>query len=183
MFNCGGETRFSQDSQVYKARSYDLSVNLGRECAKRNIKVFIETSTGMVYKPESTPRTETDKLKPWTKLAKSKCEAEEALAKNDGLNLIVLRLAHIYGDYNKGSLATALCIARVYQDLESKMEFLYDADLKQNTVHVSDAARACWHAAVWYAGLQLPKPRRPAPIFNIVDHSKFSMSHHQDSLC
>ena len=50
---------------------------MGAEAARRGIKVFVESSTGMVYKPDSTPRKETDKLKPWSKLAKWKLQAEE----------------------------------------------------------------------------------------------------------
>ncbi|KAK3078672.1 hypothetical protein LTS18_006923, partial [Coniosporium uncinatum] len=95
VFNCGGETRYSQEDEVYRARSHALSVALGKEAAKRKIRCFVEASTGMVYKPDSTPRKETAKLKPWLKLAKWKLTAEEDLAKIQGLNLMVLRLAHV----------------------------------------------------------------------------------------
>jgi nucleoside-diphosphate-sugar epimerase len=99
VFNCGGETRFSQEEKVYELRSYGLSMTLGKEAAKRNIKCFTELSTGMVYKSDNTPRKETDKLKPWSNLAKWKLKAEEDLAKIEGLNLVVMRMAHVYGPY------------------------------------------------------------------------------------
>jgi hypothetical protein len=84
VFNCGGETRYSQDDEVYRLRSLQLSVIVGKEAAKRGVKVFIEVSVGMVYKSDSVPRKETDKTKPWMKMAKYKLMAEEELAKIEG---------------------------------------------------------------------------------------------------
>lgn len=84
MFNCGGETRLSQDDEVYKLRSLALSVALGKEAAKRGVKAFVELSTGMVYKSDSQSSKEGDKLKPWSKIAVYKLQAEEELAKIEG---------------------------------------------------------------------------------------------------
>jgi len=84
VFNCGGETRYSQEDEVYKVRSLALSLAVGGEAAKRGVKVFVELSTGMVYKPETAGRKETDKLKPWLRMAQYKLQAEEELAKIPG---------------------------------------------------------------------------------------------------
>lgn len=84
VFNCGGETKYSQEDEVYKLRSLALSVTLGKEAAKRGVNAFVELSTGMVYKPDSKPSKEGDKLKPWSKIAVFKLQAEEQLAKIDG---------------------------------------------------------------------------------------------------
>lgn len=123
----------------------------------------------MVYKPDQVPRKETDKLKPWLKLAKWKLQSEEELSKIEGLNLCVLRLANVYGPYASKSTGTVLCLARVYKHLDKEMKWLWDKDLRAHTVHVEDAVRACWTAAKW-------RERRgrmdgqPPPVFNIVDH-------------
>ena len=69
---------------MYKLRTLDLSLALGKEAAKRGIKVFVELSTGMVYKSDSSPSKEQDKLKPWSKIAIYKLQAEEELAKIEG---------------------------------------------------------------------------------------------------
>ncbi|KAF2736600.1 NAD(P)-binding protein [Polyplosphaeria fusca] len=172
VFNCGGETRYSQEDEVYKMRSYGLSMAVGKEAARRGIKCYIEISTGMLYKPDSVPRKETDKLKPWSKLAKWKLTAEEDLAKIDGLNLLVFRTAHVYGPYTSKFIATALCMARTYQFLGKEMKFLWKEDLRTNTVHVEDVVRALWAGAQWY--VKAPPPRKPAPIFNLVDHGNTS---------
>lgn len=168
VFNCGGETRYSQEDEVYKVRSYNLSMTLGAEAAKRKIKCYVEISTGMVYKPDSVPRKEGDKLKPWSKLAKWKLQAEEDLAKIEGLNLLILRTVHVYGPYTSKFLATALCMARVYQFLGKEMKFLWKEDLRTNTVHVEDLVRAMWTGAGWYVKEGVAG-RRPPPTFNIAD--------------
>jgi len=59
-------------------------VAAGKEAAKRGVKAFIELSTGMVYKPDSQPSKEGDKLKPWSKIAVFKLQAEEELSKIEG---------------------------------------------------------------------------------------------------
>ena len=69
---------------MYKLRSFALSMTLGKEAAKRGIKTFVELSTGMVYKSDSSPSKEQDKLKPWSKIAVYKLQAEEELAKIEG---------------------------------------------------------------------------------------------------
>jgi nucleoside-diphosphate-sugar epimerase len=168
VFNCGGETRYSQEDEVYRVRSHAVSMCIGTEAAKRGVKCYIEVSTGMVYKPDSAPRKESAKLKPWSRLAKWKLQAEEDLAKIEGLNLCILRLAHVYGPYTSKFLGTALCLARVYQSDEQDMKWLWNEDLRTNTVHVDDVVRAMWAAADWYA--RTPQSgREKVPVFNIVD--------------
>lgn len=153
-------------------RSHALSMALGTEAAKRNVKCYVEISTGMVYKPDAVPRKETDKLKPWSKLAKWKLTAEEDLAKIESLNLLIFRTAHVYGPYTSKWLATALCMARVYQFLGKELKWLWKDDLRTNTVHVEDLVRALWTGAEWYA--KGTPAVRPPPVFNIVDHGNTS---------
>ncbi|KAG9238640.1 hypothetical protein BJ875DRAFT_24027 [Amylocarpus encephaloides] len=176
VFNCGGETKNSQEDEVYKVRSLALSVAIGNEAARRGVKAFIELSTGMVYKPDSQPSKEGDKLKPWSKIAMFKLQAEEELAKISGLNLIIVRLAHVYGDYASQFVATALCMARVYQYHEDEMKWLWTKELRVNTVHISDVARGLFDIATWYAVRNRPewdeKTMGKTPVFNMVDQGQ-----------
>lgn len=89
VFNCGGETRYSQEDEVYKLRSLGLSLAVAKEAAKRKVKAFVELSTGMVYKSDSSPSKEEDKLKPWSKIAVYKLQAEEELAKIEGYVAVI----------------------------------------------------------------------------------------------
>ncbi|KAI0842951.1 NAD(P)-binding protein [Hypoxylon sp. FL0890] len=177
VFNCGGETRYSQEDEVYKVRSLGLSLAVGREAAKRKVKCFVELSTGMVYKSNSAPSKEGDKLKPWSKIAVFKLQAEEELAKIEGLNLVIVRLPHVYGPYASQWVATALCMARVYQALGEEMKFLWTRDLRTNTAHIDDVTRALWAIATWYDAGKAnwdEKNMGSTPIFNVVDKGSTS---------
>ncbi|KAK7747776.1 hypothetical protein SLS62_008920 [Diatrype stigma] len=172
VFNCGGETRYSQGEERYRALNLALSVAVAKEAAKRKVRCFIELSTGSVYKPNSSPSKEGDKLKPWSQMAVVKQEAEEALSKIEGLNLVIARLAYVYGPYATQELSTSLCLARVYQSFEEDLKFLWTKELRMNSVHIDDVVRALWAMATWYDS---GKPNWDAaamgetPIFNVVD--------------
>jgi len=90
----------------------------------------------------------------------------------DRLNLVIVRLANVYGEYCSKVIATILCMARVYAYLKEEMKWLWTKDLRTHTVHVTDVARALWHAADWYtSGKQnWDESMGSTPIFNVVDH-------------
>lgn len=93
------------------------------------------------------------------------------------LNLIVMRLAHVYGDYDSKFVATALSLARVYQHLKHEMKWLWTKDLRVNTVHIEDVTKSLWDVAEWYAHGKNgwdAKAFGETPIFNIVDQGKTS---------
>lgn len=183
VINCGGETRYSQEDEVYKLRSFTLSQVVGAEAARRGVRAFVEISTGTVYNPSRSPVKEADKTsKPHTKQAKWKLAAEEELGKIEGLRLVVLRLANVYGPYGGPWLGTQLALARVYQSREPKdpMKWLWSADLRTNTIHVTDAARAAWLAAEWRAkndaippsAAAAVSPKEDRIVFNVVDRGQ-----------
>lgn len=94
------------------------------------------------------------------------------------LNLIIVRLAHVYGDYASQFVATALTMARVYQHLEEEMKWLWTKDLRVNTVHITDVTRALFSIADWYTLKKRAnwdvKSMGAIPTFNIVDHGQTS---------
>ena len=159
VFNCGGETRYSQEPSIYALRATALTTNLATYIAKMNPSPsFVEFSTGIIYKSPNSSTissggcTETAQLKPWLKIAKAKLQAEEALeklARDQGLKYACLRLAHVYGEYDVGFLARGLCLARVYQELNKELKWLWSKELRINTVHVLDVCSAAWKAAGW----------------------------------
>ena len=182
VFNCGGETRYSQDPSVYVLRSTGLTTTLATYIASmEHPPVLVEFGTGMVYKPPSSSTissggcSETAQLKPWLKIAKAKLQAEEALerlVKEKGLNYVCLRLAHVYGEYDVGFLARGLCLARVYQELNRELKWLWTKDLRINTVHVSDVCVAAWKAAEWCAAnpaATAAQSQKEDRAFNLVD--------------
>jgi nucleoside-diphosphate-sugar epimerase len=94
------------------------------------------------------------------------------------LNLVIVRLAHVYGDYSSQFVGTALTLARVYQHLEEEMKWLWTKDLRVNTVHISDVTRALFDIADWYVTKKQPgwdvEAMGKVPIFNIVDKGQTS---------
>lgn len=182
VFNCGGETRYSQDPSVYDLRNTQLSTAIATYCAKQQPSpALVEFGDGMVYKPPSSSTiagggcTESAQLKPWLKIAKAKLTAEEALeslAREQSLRYCTLRLPHVYGPYDIGFVARGLCLARVYQSQSKEMKWLWGKDLRIHTVHVSDVCTAAWRAAEWTADPEnVPTKTTMAAdrAFNIVD--------------
>jgi len=146
-FNLAGETKFGQTTEVYKESIEDVSTNCGKAAAKVGVKRFIEVSTAQIYSSGSKASVEGSKEDPWTKLAKAKLAAEKNLREIKGLPLIIVRPSAVYGPGDTLSIMPRLIAAAVYKHLGEKMEFLWDGDLKLNTVHVSDVVVALWHLA------------------------------------
>lgn len=132
-------------------------------------------------------------MQPWHKLAKWKLKAAEELLKIPDLQYCALRMPHVYGEYNAGYFAMAICLARVHLELGQDLELLYSKDVKVNTLHVRDAASALWRAAEWRAELgklDRSDPKTPElfrdpkmPIaFNVVDHNDTQQEHLANAL-
>jgi len=142
--NLAGETKYSQTEEVYKENILDVSLTCAKAASARNVPRFIEVSTSQVYSADKKGSSEDDKTKPWTKLAKAKLQAEEELRKLK-LNLIIVRPAIVYGPGDILGITPRIICAAVYKQLGETMEFLWDKDLKMNTVHVKDVCAALWH--------------------------------------
>lgn len=147
VFNLAGETKFSQTEAVYKENIIDLAVKCGRTAAKHGVKKFLEVSTAQVYDAGKKPSSEQDAIKPWTAYASAKLQAEQELKKIEGLNLVIVRPAIVYGPGDMSGITPRLVCAAIYQKTGEKMEFLWDDHLKINTVHVRDVCTALWHLA------------------------------------
>lgn len=125
----------------------DTCVTSAKAAAKRKVKKWIEVSTAQVYDSDKKHSTESSPTKPWTKLAEFKLQAEEAIKSIPGLNWIIVRPAIVYGPGDISGLTHRLVCASVYKQLGETMEFLWDKDLKYNTVHVQDTVAALWFLA------------------------------------
>jgi len=147
VFNLAAETKYGQTEAVYAEKVLDLSVKVGTEAAKRQVERFIEVSTAQVYEAGKKSSKETDKVDPWTTLAKFEAKAEEELRKINGLNLIIVRPATVYGPGDINGLSPRIICGAVYKQLDEKMKFLWDEKLKINTVHVRDVSKALWHVS------------------------------------
>jgi len=148
VINLAGETKLSQQDNVYTDGITKLSTNVGQAALKHKTEKFIEVSTAEVYEPANKPSNESGGLKPWTGIGRAKLSAEQALKGMNGLPLIVVRPGVVYVPGDIRGLAPRLCIAAVYKTTGQTMEFpSWFEETKINTVHVSDVAKAIWHVA------------------------------------
>ena len=77
-------------------------------------------------------------------------------------------------------VAKNMVLGRVHQSLNEELKWLWTKDVKMNTVHIEDVARACWAAAEWYAAGKANwevSSQARVPIFNIVDHQNTDQGH------
>jgi nucleoside-diphosphate-sugar epimerase len=145
VFNLAAETKFGQTDEVYKENVIDIATQCSNAAAKAGVKRFIHMSTAQVYDAGKKASKEDDKTKPWTKLAKAHLAAEEVVRKVSGLQVVIVRPAVIYGPGDVLGIMPRVICAAVYQYMNEKMEFLWDKDLRLNTVHVRDVVAALWH--------------------------------------
>jgi nucleoside-diphosphate-sugar epimerase len=145
VINCAAETKYGHNDEVYKERVHHLSLSCAQEAAKQGVKRFIEVSSAQIYEPTNKPKTENGKADPWTNLAKWKLQVEEDLKKIPGLSVVIVRPAIVYGPGDKLGIAPRIICGAIYKHLGKKMKFLWSGDLKINTVHVHDVARALFH--------------------------------------
>lgn len=85
-----------------------------------------------------------------------------------------MRIAIVYGKYDWKYVCKGFVLSRIYEHLGEDLKWLWTKDLKTNTVHVGDVARALWDVCEWQSN---GKPgwdvttMGATPIFNVVDHT------------
>ncbi|KAJ3115417.1 hypothetical protein HK100_001353 [Physocladia obscura] len=173
VFQLASESKYSLADDVYEERITALWTLIGKEAASRKVKGFAVLSTAQVYAYDKKPANESSKLKPWTNNAKFKLKAEENLRAIEGLNLVVFRVAAMYGVGDVSNITPRIIMGAVYRQLNEEMKLLWTKDLKINTVHVTDVARALWSATVAEADGGLRKTPIPlkGEVYNLCDKS------------
>eukprot|EP01088_Endostelium_zonatum_P021711 TRINITY_DN8754_c0_g1_i1.p1 TRINITY_DN8754_c0_g1~~TRINITY_DN8754_c0_g1_i1.p1 ORF type:complete len:364 (+),score=78.38 TRINITY_DN8754_c0_g1_i1:75-1166(+) len=144
VINLAADTKYGHNDEVYAERVEHLSLACAQEAAKHNPKKYIEASTAQVYEPTEKAKKEDGPTDPFTNLAKYKLKVEQQLVKIAGLNTVIVRPATVYGPGDRLGIAPRIICGAVYKHAGETMKFLWTKDLKINTVHVSDVARALW---------------------------------------
>lgn len=144
VFNLAAITKYSQPEEVYKENIIDVAKICATAAVKYKVQRFIHVSTGQVYSSGKKASAEDDKIKPWTDIAKASLEAEKVVQGTAGLNHIIVRPAIIYGPGDALGITPRLITGAIYKKTGEKMEMLWTKDLKTNTVHVRDVAKALW---------------------------------------
>ena len=164
VFNLAAETRYGMPEDAYKTRVLGVSAKCAAAAAalrtsvggEPRVRRYVEVSSAQVYKssgkhPASEdPSAKGSELAPWTVQARYSLEAEvacQAVAAAEGLPLVRLRPAIVYGPGDTAGLMPRAVCAASYSKLGERMRFLWDKHMRVNTVHVRDVCRALWHAA------------------------------------
>ncbi|KAJ8943667.1 hypothetical protein NQ314_009690 [Rhamnusium bicolor] len=142
--NCAGETKSGQTDPVYNEGILKLSLNCAKEASLHNVKHYVELSSGNMYSSDKVPHKEDGPVEPWTFVAKWKRQVEKQFAEMPDLHYTLLRLPIVYGPGDRTGLSPRIMAAAIYKHLGETMKLLWNAELKINTVHVSDVCRAIW---------------------------------------
>jgi len=148
VINLAAVAKYSQAEEVYKENIIDVAKVCANAAVKYKVSRFIQVSTAQVYAYGKKPSNEADKLKPWTGIAKGSLEAEKVIQSTQGLNYIIVRPSIVYGPGDQLGLTPRLIIGAIYKKNKEKMEMLWTKDLRVNTVHVRDVAKALWFLCI-----------------------------------
>jgi len=141
VINLAAVTKYSQAKEVYDANIVELADVTAKEAVANGCKRYIHVSTAQVYKSKK-PADEKAKTEPWTAIAVAHLEAEQRIKAVSGLNYIIVRPALVYGTADQLSLTPRMIIGSIHKEQKKKMECLYTKDLRANTVHADDVAKA-----------------------------------------
>ncbi|XP_017769344.1 PREDICTED: uncharacterized protein LOC108557368 [Nicrophorus vespilloides] len=159
--NCAGETKYGQSSLIYKEGVYKLSSHCIEVATLCKVKHYIDISSGQVFSSDK-PGDEEHDCAPWTYVAKWKHEAESIIRKSR-TKCTILRPALVYGRGDRQGLTSRAMVAAIYKFLNEPMKFLWDSDIRVNTVHVDDLCRAIWYVC--------GREEAVGQIYNVVDQA------------
>jgi len=142
--NLAAVTKYSQAKEVYDANIVAVSAICAAAAAKFGVKRYIEVSTSQVYESKTRQTNEDGKLRPWTAIGVASLEAENAVRAVAGLNYVIVRPAIVYGTSDISGVTPRLIVGSIYKVTGDKMTSLYTKDMRVNTVHVKDVAKALW---------------------------------------
>ncbi|WP_406286288.1 NAD-dependent epimerase/dehydratase family protein [Embleya sp. NBC_00896] len=145
-----------------RAVNHEAAVALAREGVEAGVRRFVHTSTNLVYSPGSArPLTEHDPIEPaavWGLYAATKAATDKdllGLRAELGLDLVILRLAFVYGDGDS--------------HLRDFMPWGagWAAHRRLPTVHHADVAQALLRV--------LRADRVPSPVYNVGDDAPLTV--------
>ncbi|MES1912278.1 MAG: hypothetical protein MHM6MM_004579 [Cercozoa sp. M6MM] len=144
--NLCGETRCSMSEQEYTDKIVKPA-GLGTAKAQATgVRRWIEVSTAHVYQSDKAAASESSPVSAWTRIGINRAQAEQVV-RDSGVPSVILRPAIVYGPGDLSGLTPRLACAAVYQKKGEKMKFLWNKDLRINSVHVADVVRAIVHCA------------------------------------
>ncbi|KAL1410887.1 hypothetical protein Q8F55_001830 [Vanrija albida] len=194
VFDLTGEMGFDKPELLFITNTYQLALSLATSAARLapehrpSAYVRLQQPFYDMKSLAGAGHAEGDKLKPDGVRGRWWHETLRGIAQIPDLNFGVVRSAAWYGPGAWDTeVVPRLVVGHVYSYLGEEMKFLYNSDLRINTVHAVDIAQALYLTGLWLAatpraqalkeaGVPLPFPFNPPSTltFSLNSHKRTS---------
>ena len=205
VYDMTGDIRFDIN-ELQHIQSTLISYQLGTIASNHNLRSYVKL-TYPFYNFNSKPSSESVELTPQGERGIWWHESIRSLSSISNLPLVILRIGAWYGPFQlNGKITPRIICADIYRHLKEDIKFLWNADLRLNTIHSQDVARALIALSNWRAATPDVDPQSNtfksyapdeklkqfdlpqsgtvarAPLFNLVDESDATQSSVADQI-
>lgn len=151
VFDLAGEIQWDRPEKVQINNTLCVSQHVGLEAARRGVLAYVKLMHPFYECKEKGSHDEKEDVKPDGVLGTWWHETLRTLGAIDGLNLVIVRKACVYGPYvDYGPITSYMAMASVYAYLKQPVKCLWGPGKHPvHTVHVDDVAGAMWACAEW----------------------------------
>lgn len=155
VFDLTGEISWERPEQIQIKSTFGVARLLGLEAASRNVKAYVRLTGPYYQSKEKGKNDEKQDLKPDEVQGIWWHETLRMLASIENLNLVIVRMALVYGPYiDFGSVIKYLAVGQTYAYMKEQVKMLHGpCQYASHTVHVDDVAGAMWACADWMSKL------------------------------
>ncbi|KAI0736605.1 hypothetical protein C8Q72DRAFT_800670 [Fomitopsis betulina] len=155
VFDLTGEVQWDRPEAVQINNTLRMARHVGLEAAKRGVTAYVRIMHPFYECKEKGTHDEKDDPKPDGIIGTWWHETMRTLGAIEGLNLVILRKALVYGPYiDNGPIISSMAMAAVYGYLKQPVKGLWSPGKHpSHTVHVDDVAAALWACAEWMASV------------------------------
>ncbi|RKP13677.1 hypothetical protein BJ684DRAFT_9724 [Piptocephalis cylindrospora] len=173
VINCSSVASNWEVEEVHRQRFLIRPVMWARQARASGVKAYVHMSTAIFYKErwdaEGNPVrcTEECPMEAITLKGRYTLRMEKELQAIQGLPLILVRPAVLWGPDEMGLFGTMLIGSDIFSRIKKTWELTATKDVRYSLAHVVDVARAMIHLAEWYVQEKV----QGTMIYNISDTS------------
>jgi len=151
VFDLTGEIQWDRPEKVQINNTLRVARYIALEAARRGVGAYVRLQPPFYECKEKGTHDEKEDVKPDGVLGTWWHETLRTLGAIEGLNLVIVRKALIYGPYvDYGPIMSYITMAAVYGYLKQPVKGLWSPGKHPtHTVHVDDVAGALWACAEW----------------------------------
>ncbi|KZT03520.1 uncharacterized protein LAESUDRAFT_729108 [Laetiporus sulphureus 93-53] len=151
VFDLTGEIQWDRPEAVQINNTLRVARHIGTEAARRGVAAYVRMMLPFYECKEKGTHDEKEDVKPDGVLGTWWHETLRTLGAIDGLNLVIVRKALVYGPYiDYGPIMTYITMGAVYGYLKQPLKALWSPGKHPtHTIHATDVAGAFWACAEW----------------------------------